>query len=73
MITIKTDGKVTGTAAVSTILDKQPDGSWQVTEVQFSTEVCVGNEGPLLMGPHTMQILDAKGNVLAEGSMTLQP
>ncbi|MGA3057261.1 MAG: hypothetical protein ABSE70_04390 [Candidatus Limnocylindrales bacterium] len=73
-ITIQLDGAVLGTVPVSSMVDKQADGSWLKTTTQTGSEGCSNaTGGKLSIGTHTMRLIDAKGNLLAEGSYTLTP
>jgi len=84
VVTITLDGKVAGT---STVVDssgdtkQQPDGSWlsvsTTTADQMQTLCAAGGSagGMNVLTPvtHTMQVLDASGKVLAQGSYTVTP
>ena len=83
-ITITLDGKAAGTSAVvdsSGDTKQQPDGSWvsvsTTTADQMQTLCAAGGSAGglnvLTPGTHTMQVLDASGKVLAQGSYTVTP
>jgi hypothetical protein len=83
-IAITLDGKSAGT---STVVDssgdtkQQPDGSWlsvSTTTAAQMQSLCAaggsaGGMNVLTPGTHTMQVLDASGKVLAQGSYTVTP
>jgi hypothetical protein len=73
-ITIQLDGQVLVTVPVSTLADKQADGSWLKTNSQPASESCTNaTGGKLSIGTHIMRLMDSNGKTLAEGSYTLTP
>jgi hypothetical protein len=81
-LTEKFDGATVGntlTLADSGDITKQADGSWSGTSTstaaQMQTDCATGQndagQAVLTSGTHTMQILDASGQVLAQGSYTV--
>ena len=82
-ITITLDGKTAGTSQVSSggEMTQQGDGSWvdiSTTTAATMKSICAaggssGGFNVLTPGPHTMQILDSSGKVLAQGSYTVTP
>ncbi|MGA2512593.1 MAG: hypothetical protein ABSG37_03105 [Candidatus Limnocylindrales bacterium] len=83
-ITITLDGKSAGTSEVSSIggdTTQQADGSWvsvSTTSPDEMQTLCAaggsaGGMNVLTPGTHTMQVLDASGKVLAQGSYTVTP
>jgi hypothetical protein len=83
-ITIKLDGKSAGSSQVSSSggeVTQQADGSWLVvstTTPSSMQSLCAaggsaGGLNVLTPGTHTMQVLDASGKVLAQGSYTVTP
>jgi hypothetical protein len=83
-ITIKLDGKLAGTSTVSSSagdVTQQADGSWVTVSTTTSTQMqtlcaaggSAGGFNILTPGTHTMQILDASGKILAQGSYTVTP
>jgi hypothetical protein len=68
------DGVPVVSAKVSDTFKVQGDGSWLYTDTSSASSSCTGpGGGPLTPGTHTLQIRDATGKVLAEGSYTLAP
>lgn len=73
-LTFQIDGITSTTATVGEAFTVQSDGSWLLTDTQSSSSSCTSAIGATLsMGTHTLQILDASGKVLAQGSYTLTP
>jgi hypothetical protein len=83
-VTITLDGKSAGSTTVSSSgsdVTQQPDGSWIVISTTAPSEmqsICAagGSAGGFNVytpGTHTMQVLDATGKVLAQGSYTVTP
>jgi hypothetical protein len=82
-VTITLDGKPVTTSQVSSVSDmiQQPDGSWTSTSTTSPSTMqtmCAaggasGGFNILTPGTHTMQVLDANGKVLAQGSYTVTP
>lgn len=81
-LTIRFDGLSVGTETVSPMFQQQYDGTWQNTGTHTASSQCVGpvmgpngqlSAGQLVMGMHTLQIVDSKGNVLAGGSYMTTP
>jgi hypothetical protein len=82
-VTITLDGKPVTTSQVSSVTDmiQQPDGSWTSVDTTSPTTMqamCAtgGSSGGfdiLTPGTHTMQVLDASGKILAQGSYTVTP
>jgi hypothetical protein len=84
MITIRFDGKSIASSPIGSSGSdekQQPDGSWISTSTTSSDEMqtlcaaggSAGGINVLTPGTHTMQVLDASGKVLAEGSYTVTP
>jgi hypothetical protein len=84
MVTITLDGKSAGKSPVASSGNdavQQSDGSWLITSTTTPTSMAtacsaggsVGGFDSLKPGTHTMQVLDATGKVLAEGSYTVNP
>jgi hypothetical protein len=82
-VTITLDGKVVTSSQVSSVSDmvQQPDGSWTSASTTAPSEmqsICAagGSSGGfniLTPGTHTMQVLDASGKIVAQGSYTVTP
>jgi hypothetical protein len=83
-ITIMFDGKSVGSSPVSSSgsdVKQQADGSWVSVSTTTPSEMqslCAAGGAALGMnvltpGTHTMQVLDASGKVLAQGSYTVTP
>lgn len=83
-VTITLDGKSAGSSAVASSGNdavQQSDGSWLITSTTTPTSMAtackaggsVGGFNSLTPGTHTMQVLDASGKVLAQGSYTVNP
>jgi hypothetical protein len=81
-VTIMMDGKSAGTTTMSVSdsdVTQQPDGSWLIVSTTAPSEmqsICAaggsaGGFNILAPGTHTMQVLDAIGNVLVQGSYTV--
>ncbi len=81
-ITITFDGKAAGPTQVDASgsdVTQQPDGSWIIVSTTDASQVqslCAaggtsGGFSILTPGTHTMQVLDATGKVLAQGSYTV--
>ncbi|MGA2514662.1 MAG: hypothetical protein ABSG37_13765 [Candidatus Limnocylindrales bacterium] len=68
-IILKRDGVVEATTKVGSQFAQQTDGTWTATSSLSTSDVC----GLVSMGTHTLQIVDASGKVLAEGTYTLTP
>ena len=68
-ISLKLDGVDKGSGTVGHQFAQELDGTWTATSQLSASEAC----GLVSMGKHTLQILDANGNVLAEGTYTLTP
>jgi hypothetical protein len=68
-ITAAIDGSVGATDTVEASLTKQSDGSWLGTTTDSSTTYC-GNYSP---GTHTFSLSDQSGNVIVQGSFTMNP
>jgi hypothetical protein len=79
MLTWQLDGVTVLTDVVEAEFEKQADGTWLMQGTTKQTIDCqkVSSAMPSgandLIGTHEMTILDAGGNVLAEGSFTLAP
>ena len=73
MLTFQTDGVTKSSGTVDSTFSRQSDSSWLFSEPSTASSVCQGSGGTLLIGTHTLRILDAGGKVLAEGSYTLTP
>ncbi|MGZ6268154.1 MAG: zinc ribbon domain-containing protein [Candidatus Limnocylindrales bacterium] len=83
-ISIWLDGKSAGSSPIGesgSDVKQQPDGSWLTVSTTPASEMqstCASGVGPsgfsvATPGTHTMQIRDATGKVLAEGSYTVTP
>jgi hypothetical protein len=68
-VTGRLDGVDANTDSVGNGFDQQPDGRWQSIATESASSLC----GSLASGVHTLSVVDSKGNVLAQGSFTLQP
>jgi hypothetical protein len=83
-VTIMMDGKSAGPTTVSSSgsdVTQQADGSWVIVSTTAPTDmqsICAaggsaGGFNILTPGTHTMQVLDASGKILAQGSYTVTP
>lgn len=75
-VTVKFDGKISDTETVSDSFAKQSDGSWLYTgtsgEGAWDCNSSGDTIGKTTVGKHTETIEDSKGNILAQGTYTLQ-
>jgi hypothetical protein len=69
MISSELDGAIQTTDRTDVGFVKQSDGTWLSTGSADSSTLCT----QLGVGDHTIRALDADGNILAEGTFTLQP
>jgi len=73
VVTIYGDGVEENTMSIdATSWAKQGDGSWLFTYGTTSSFTCTST-GTSAVGHHTMTIKDSNGNLLAEGSYTINP
>jgi cold shock CspA family protein len=74
-ITLKLDGTVETTSTVGgSGFVQHTDGTWTNASAISTSDVCgLASGGSISMGTHTLQVVDASGNVLAEGTYTLAP
>jgi hypothetical protein len=68
-ITSESDGTAGSTASVESTLVKQSDGTWLGSTTSSSTTLC-GEYSP---GNHRIGVLDANGQLIAEGKFTVNP
>jgi hypothetical protein len=68
-VTGQLDGVDANTDSVGNGFDQQPDGRWQSIATESTSSLC----GSLASGVHTLSVVDSNGNLLAQGSFTLQP
>lgn len=69
-ITAVIDGSVGATETVDSSLTQQSDGSWLGSTTDSSTTYCGGYSHP---GTHTFSLSDQSGNVIVQGSFTMNP
>ena len=69
-VTTRLDGKNWGSVLVSSQFQKQSDGTW-LHSGSSSLDTCQGPDGKLAAGTHKLQVVDAHGTLLAEGSFTI--
>jgi hypothetical protein len=69
MISSELDGTIANTERADVGFVKQPDGTWLSSGTTDSSTLC----SQLTIGDHTIRALDASGNTLAEGTLTLEP
>jgi hypothetical protein len=74
-ISLKLDGTVEATSTVGgSGFVQHTDGTWTSTSPISTSDVCgLASSGSISMGTHTLQVIDASGKVLAEGTYTLTP
>ena len=74
-ISLKLDGSVEATTTVGAAgFVQQTDGTWTNSSPLSTSDVCsLATSGSISMGTHTLQIVDAGGKVLAQGTYSLTP
>jgi hypothetical protein len=74
-ISLKLDGTVVDTSTVGgSGFAQHTDGTWTNTSQISTSDICsLASGGSISMATHTLQIVDASGKVLAEGTYTLTP
>jgi hypothetical protein len=71
-VTNRADGGDWGRAVtVSDYFTQQSDGSWLHDEASDPLSTCDGPTGKFSSGTHKLQVVDASGKVLADGSFTI--
>ena len=71
-VTNRVDGGDWGRAVtVSDQFTQQSDGSWLHDEASDPLTTCAGPNGKFSTGTHKLQVVDANGKVLADGSFTI--
>jgi hypothetical protein len=68
-LTSEIDGSADTTSSVESSFDKQSDGTWLSTGTISSSDLC----SDLDPGQHRIGAMDANGNVVAEGTFTVNP
>lgn len=68
-LTSEIDGSADTTSSVESSFDKQSDGTWLSTGTISSSDLC----SELDPGQHRIGAMDANGNVVAEGTFTVNP
>jgi hypothetical protein len=75
-LTIKFDGRISTTETITDSFAKQSDGSWLYTGTSgagtWDCNSSYDTTGSTSIGKHTETILDLSGNILAQGTYTLE-